>query len=55
MALGARALQQEFEPISDMRASAAYRVHVLGQLLQRLWLQTQGASDINLESLGELA
>ncbi len=55
VALGAAALKQEFEPISDMRASAAYRVHVLGQLLQRLWLQTQGASDINLESLGELA
>jgi hypothetical protein len=25
---------------------------VLGQLLQRLWLQTQGHAQINLESLG---
>jgi xanthine dehydrogenase small subunit len=48
----ARVLREEFSPISDMRASAAYRTQVLGQLLQRLWLQTQGHAQINLESLG---
>jgi xanthine dehydrogenase small subunit len=32
-----------------MRASAAYRREVLGNLMQRFWLETQGTSDINLE------
>jgi xanthine dehydrogenase small subunit len=59
-ALGAAAtlLRSEFQPISDMRASAAYRTEVLGNLLQRLWLESQGRQDINLESwaaLGEHA
>jgi xanthine dehydrogenase small subunit len=34
-----------------MRASAAYRRQVLGNLLERLWLQTQGHVEINLESV----
>jgi xanthine dehydrogenase small subunit len=33
-----------------MRASAAYRAEVLGNLLQRFWLESQGLSNINLES-----
>ena len=41
-------LRAEFQPISDMRASAAYRSTVLGNLLRRLWLEQQGAR-INLE------
>jgi xanthine dehydrogenase small subunit len=32
-----------------MRASAAYRREVLGNLMKRFWLETQGASHINLE------
>jgi xanthine dehydrogenase small subunit len=43
-------LRAEFNPISDMRASSAYRVEVLGNLLQRYWLESQGLTDINLES-----
>ena len=43
-------LRAEFSPISDMRASATYRVQVLGNLLQRFWLESQGETDINLES-----
>ena len=43
-------LRGEFAPISDMRASAAYRVQVLGNLLQRFWLESQGLQQINLES-----
>ncbi|MDO8250855.1 MAG: xanthine dehydrogenase small subunit [Rhodoferax sp.] len=43
-------LRGEFAPISDMRASAAYRVQVLGNLLQRFWLESQGVQQINLES-----
>jgi xanthine dehydrogenase small subunit len=42
-------LRQEFTPLSDLRASANYRVQVLGNLLQRFWLESQGADNINLE------
>jgi len=44
-------LRGEFQPISDMRASAAYRRTVLGNLLQRLWLDQQGATTVSLETL----
>ena len=47
-------LRQEFSPISDMRASAAYRSTVLGNLLQRYWLERQGGVDMNLQQLGAL-
>ena len=43
-------LRSEFQPISDMRASSAYRAEVLGNLMQRFWLETQGLQHINLES-----
>jgi xanthine dehydrogenase small subunit len=45
----AAALRAEFRPISDMRASAGYRAEVLGNLMQRFWLESQG-HQINLES-----
>jgi xanthine dehydrogenase small subunit len=48
---GTAALRAEFQPISDMRASAAYRQTVLGNLLQRFWLENQGLQGINLDSL----
>jgi xanthine dehydrogenase small subunit len=44
-------LRAEFQPINDMRASAAYRQTVLGNLLQRFWLESQGLQAINLESV----
>jgi xanthine dehydrogenase small subunit len=44
------ALRAEFRPIDDMRASSAYRHEVLGNLLQRFWLESQGAYPVNLES-----
>jgi xanthine dehydrogenase small subunit len=44
------ALRAEFQPISDMRASSAYRSEVLGNLMQRFWLESQGVQQINLES-----
>jgi len=44
------ALRAEFQPISDMRASARYRQTVLGNLLQRFWLESQGMTAINLEN-----
>jgi xanthine dehydrogenase small subunit len=43
-------LRAEFQPITDMRASSAYRREVLGNLLERFWLETQGLQAINLES-----
>ena len=45
-----KTLRAEFQPISDMRASAAYRSEVLGNLLQRFWMEQQGVQAINLES-----
>jgi xanthine dehydrogenase small subunit len=44
-------LRAEFQPISDMRASSSYRTEVLGNLLQRYWLESQGLRQINLASL----
>ena len=39
-------LANEFTPIDDMRASAAYRRNVLGNLMRRLWLETSGDRDV---------
>jgi xanthine dehydrogenase small subunit len=35
------ALAGDYQPLSDMRASAAYRMQVAQNLLRRLWLQTR--------------
>ncbi len=35
------ALTEDFQPLSDMRASAAYRTQVAQNLLQRFWLETR--------------
>ena len=35
------ALAQDFKPLSDMRASAAYRMQVAQNLLRRFWLETR--------------
>jgi len=40
LAAAQSALDSDFEPISDMRASAAYRRQVLRNLLRRFWLET---------------
>lgn len=47
----AAVLQAEFSPISDMRASGAYRRQVLGSLLQRYWLESQGHPSVSLDTL----
>jgi len=51
----AAALRSEFQPISDMRASAGYRSEVLGNLMQRFWLESQGMRGINLEDMQAVA
>lgn len=45
-----KVLRAEFSPISDMRASSAYRTQVLGNLLQRFWLESHGLQHVNLQS-----
>ena len=46
-----RVLQAEFSPISDMRASGDYRRTVLGNLLQRFWLESQGGAPASIAQL----
>ena len=48
--LAMEVLRQEFQPISDMRASSHYRTQVLGNLLQRFWLESEGKELASLES-----
>jgi xanthine dehydrogenase small subunit len=36
-----QALASDFAPLTDLRASAAYRTHVARQLLRRFWLETR--------------
>jgi xanthine dehydrogenase small subunit len=47
-------LRSEFSPISDMRASSSYRREVLGNLLWRFWLESQGQADVDLQALEPL-
>jgi xanthine dehydrogenase small subunit len=49
--LAAVALRNEFQPISDMRASAGYRREVLGNLLERFWQETQYPDEPTLQGL----
>jgi len=41
LGLAAQALAQDFSPMSDLRASAAYRLRVAQNLLRRFWLETR--------------
>ena len=43
------ALAQDFKPLSDMRASADYRLQVAQNLIQRLWLETRTQDALSLE------
>jgi xanthine dehydrogenase small subunit len=45
------ALQAEFQPISDMRASGAYRRTLLANLMTRCWLESQGLAQVSLATL----
>ena len=44
-------LQSEFEPISDMRASAVYRRELLGNLVRRFALEVQGEANVSIDTL----
>jgi xanthine dehydrogenase small subunit len=40
------ALETDFTPLTDLRASAGYRRQAARALLERLWLETRGASPL---------
>ncbi|SEK54784.1 xanthine dehydrogenase small subunit [Roseateles sp. YR242] len=42
----AQALRQDFQPLTDLRASADYRLRVAGNLLRRFWLETRAESPL---------
>ena len=44
------ALAQDFKPMSDMRASADYRLKVAQNLIQRLWLETRADQPMNTQA-----
>jgi xanthine dehydrogenase small subunit len=46
-----RALGEDFTPLTDMRASAAYRLQVAQNLLQRFWLETRAADPLPASAL----
>ena len=47
-------LQSEFQPISDMRASAAYRLTLLGNLIERFALELHGQRLTSLQDWADL-
>ena len=51
VARAADTIGEEFQPLSDLRASASYRRLLLGRLLHRAWLESQGRHDVRLEEL----
>jgi len=47
VAAAQRALAGDFTPLSDMRASAAYRLQTAQNLLRRLWLETRADAPLS--------
>ncbi len=46
------ALSQDFQPLSDLRASAAYRLQVAKNLLRRCWLETRAEQPLPASQSG---
>ena len=46
------ALAADFTPLTDLRASAAYRLQVARNLLERFWLATRSDAPLNADALG---
>ena len=54
--LGERgSLPQDFKPLTDMRASDAYRLKVSQNLIRKLWLETLDRKTITIWRAGRLA
>ena len=51
----AAALPQDFKPLTDMRASDAYRLKVSQNLIRKLWLETLDRKTITIWRAGKLA
>ena len=50
----AEALTQDFQPIDDMRASAAYRMQVAQDLIRKFWLEESGQA-MRLAAIAEVS
>jgi xanthine dehydrogenase small subunit len=46
-----QALGEDFTPLTDMRASAGYRLQVAANVLQRFWLETRAADPLPASAL----
>jgi xanthine dehydrogenase small subunit len=44
------ALAEDFTPLTDLRASAAYRARVVQNLLQRFWLETRRTNPLSMQA-----
>ncbi len=51
MAAAAQALSQDFQPLTDLRASADYRQRVAANLLRRFWLETRDDAPLAPQSV----
>jgi len=49
------ALAQDFQPLTDHRASAGYRLQVAANLLRRLWLETRAHDPLPASALSVFA
>ena len=49
------ALAQDFQPLSDMRASAGYRLQVAQNLLRRFWLETRAVDPLEASATSVFA
>ena len=49
--LAAQALAQDFKPMSDLRASASYRLRVAQNLLRRFWMETRDDQPLTRDQL----
>jgi xanthine dehydrogenase small subunit len=47
----AQALAQDFQPLSDLRASSAYRLRVAQNLLRRFWMETREQDALSSDQL----
>lgn len=51
VAAAVSALNDDFQPLSDLRASQEYRLLVAGQLLRRFYRESQGDATLSLRAL----
>ena len=49
------ALAQDYQPLSDMRASSAYRLKTAQNLLRRFWLETRPENPLPQDAVNAFA